>query len=111
MAKRRQLIGGPLDGHTITKPAGKFAWVRRTITTHPGADLRLLPGKRAMFATGAGATSQPRKAAALYEDTGSAMLYAGHRVFLCGACGAFHPRCEGGSEKRQCALGGADADR
>jgi len=112
MPDRLQLVGGPLDGHEITKPAGKYAWVRGTVSALPSlrvhdsySRLRLLPGAKARFLRGAAASSRPRDGAALYEDVGGVLLYAGHRVTLCRDCGAYHGKCEGGREKRRCAFG------
>jgi hypothetical protein len=55
---------------------------------------------------GGGGSSKPRNNCALYERRGRELVYAGHRVYLCGSCGCYHGKCEGGREKRPCALGG-----
>lgn len=112
MADRFQLIGGPLDGHEIPKTAGRYAWVRGStsrltaLRVHDYASLRLLPGNTARFLTGGSASSKPRDGSALYQHTGGVLLYAGHHTTLCRKCGTYHPKCEGGREKRPCALGG-----
>jgi hypothetical protein len=120
MADRVHLVGGPLDGHEVGRRPGKYAWVcgklTSTLWTRESrigeVGLKLLPGARALFIRGGAAACQPRNGAALYEDVGDGvLLYAGHRTVFCNACKTYHPRCEGGSERRPCALGGEDADR
>jgi hypothetical protein len=98
-------VGGPLDGHVVTPAAGKYTWV----TGRPLVDwgeLRPLPGQRPVVRGGGGGSSHPRNNCALYERCRDELVYAGHRVYLCDFCGCYHGRCEGGREKRPCALGG-----
>lgn len=112
MAKALECVGGPLDGHRIVKAPGTYSWIRGAVSTVASlrvlGRLRALPGARPLFLHGGAASSRPRDGAALYEhDAGAGvLLYAGHRVTLCNACGSYHGKCEGGSEKRRCALGG-----
>lgn len=111
MSDRLELVGGPLDGHSIAPRPGRYAWVAGKL--HVGAleGLRTLPGQSARFLRGGSASSRPRDRAALYEDgDDGVLLYAGHRRYLC-ECGAYHHKCEGGSEKRPCALRPAAPDR
>lgn len=103
-----QLVGGPLDGHTITPRPGKYAWVRgrsaALIARPADSELRLLPGARGAVLHGGTAAGSPTDGAALYErEAPDRLVYAGHRVYLC-ACGSYHRKCEGGSERRACAL-------
>lgn len=120
MSDRMQLVGGPLDGHEVGPPPGKYVWVRGKLTrtlynqlAHAAGKplLKLLPGARATFVRGGAATCKPLDGAALYQRDGDVLVYAGHRVTLCNACGCYHGKAEGGREKRRCALGGDDAAR
>lgn len=96
--------GGPLDGHVVVPAPGKYTWVAGQVSTNSG-ELRPLLGTRPVFRVGGAPRSKPRDGAALYELTATGLVYAGHRVYLC-ACGAYHRKCEGGAERRPCALGG-----
>lgn len=99
-----QLVGGPLDGHTVAPPPGKFMWVagaRVTWRERFGLALMALSSMR-----GGGATSEPKTGRALYEVSGCGVaIYAGHRTLLCSGCGSYHGKVEGGSERRPCPLG------
>lgn len=97
--------GGPLDGHIVTPAPGKYSWVTGQLEAW-GADLGPLPGQRPRYSNGGAARSKPRDGAALYEFTSEGLVYAGHRAYLCDGCGCYHGKCEGGREKRPCALGG-----
>lgn len=101
--------GGPLDGHMVTPAPGRYTWVGRKLTTHAGDTLRPLLGQRPVFTIGAGVASAPRSGFALYELTSDGLVYAGHRVYICPGCGCYHHKCEGGSERPPCALGGSDS--
>lgn len=104
---RVQLVGGPLDGHEINAPSGRFAWVKGT---RGGWRERMgMALLRFSQWDGGAASSDPKDGRALYDlataSTGVA-LYAGHKTNLCPGCGAFHGTVEGGSERRRCPLGG-----
>lgn len=96
--------GGPLDGHAVTPAPGRYTWVSGRLLAGWG-ELRPLPGQHPLYLGGGGGRSRPRDGGALYEHAENALVYAGHRVYLCD-CGAYHRKCEGGREKRPCALGG-----
>jgi hypothetical protein len=99
--------GGPLDGHVVTPAAGKYTWISGRLLAGWG-ELRPLPGQRPGYLGGGTGSSKPRDRCALYELTDAGLVYAGHRVYLC-SCGAYHGKCEGGTERRPCALGGQPA--
>lgn len=104
-----QLVGGPLDGHTIAPRPGKYAWVRGRVaplSSRPlSSELRLQPGARGGVLHGGSASGSPKDGAALYErEAPDRLVYAGHRVYFCNGCGTYHRKCEGGSERRACAL-------
>lgn len=106
--------GGPLDGYIVTPAAGKYSWItakraRLTGLRHGDILRRVLPGKRPRFYEGGTARSEPRDGAALYEFTREGLVYAGYRRYLCPGCGAYHQKCEGGSERRSCAYESGDA--
>lgn len=110
LVKRTQpleLVGGPLDGHTIKPPSGRFAWVAGT----RGAwrERFGLALTRFTVNTGGSATAAPTTGRALYDlsTAGSGVaFYAGHRSNICPGCGAYHGKVEGGSERPACPLGG-----
>lgn len=100
--------GGPLDGHTAVPAPGRYSWISGRLVADFG-ELRPLPGQRPVALAGGTGSSKPRDRCALYErdrdpaGDGDALIYAGHRKYLC-ACGSYHGKCEGGSERRRCAL-------
>jgi hypothetical protein len=98
-------FGGPLDGHTVTPAPGKYTWVVGRRLAGDWQGLHPLPGQHPTYLGGGTGRSEPRDGCALYERCGDELNYAGHRVYLCD-CGCYHGRCEGGREKRPCALGG-----
>ena len=109
-ASQRELVGGPLDGHNVTRKPGKYAWVKGRRTAALLSDtLRALPGARPLFMIGGARVEIPCKDAALYGTDGDVLLYAGHRTYLC-RCGAYHGKAEGGREKRACSLEPVDLE-
>lgn len=116
---RVQLVGGPLDGCDVARPAGKFAWVRGKLSllTRSKWDPSLPPALRSPVTVTAGAaTGKPTTGAALYEygeglDGQPVALYAGHRRRFCNGCGAYHVAAEGGSETLRCPLEGEEVPR
>lgn len=114
MPSRLQVVGGPLCGHEIPKQPGGFAWVVGKVRTlkvladHNGG--RFLLGV-VEARVGGGASPRPANGRALYELRDGVYLYAGHRTTFCNACGCYHGRCEGGRERRPCALGGEADER
>lgn len=108
MADRLQLVGGPLDGHTIPRQSGAYAWVRGKRVAQRERVGGLLV--KVVALEGGGAVPHPTDGLALYEllerRRGAVYVYAGHRLTYCNGCGCYHGRAEGGREKRPCALGG-----
>jgi hypothetical protein len=107
-------VGGPLDGHALVPAPGKYTWVSGRRLAGDWLELRPLPGQRPTYLAGGTGRSEPRNGCALYERDRDpiadrdVLIYAGHRVYLCGRCGTYHGKCEGGNERRPCALGGTD---
>lgn len=108
MPKRGPLpcVGGPLDGHTATPAPGQYSWIGGRQLPVAG-ELRPLLGQRPMCLVGGTGCSEPRDGRALYRKDAGVLVYAGHRSYLCCECGGYHQKCEGGSERRPCALGGS----